>query len=437
MDKEEDSKGKLLDLLLQAGLPPFELDKNGYPIPGKVVKYYREQMKYIDPIDEKQKCWTQADLAKRLGIKELMVRLMETQNKGLDSIERRRALAALLKIPPALLGLASFEQIVEFVSNSDQGAITAPVSVHDHELANHLYKGALNIYGEIHRKHLQTRGSIDEIEYWIARIEKDVKNSPQKRDLLYLLWEFHRIITDVYIYDKHEWNKAQNHTNESLLISRELNDANLQVLSLSQSCGAKILQKNDHLARIDIDAAIAHTKNTSPLVKAIIFAQAARAYSSGTPDSGDRTSASRFLEQSQNVIKGTIEKDDRYIPLRVDVSKCLFTQFDALKALDKTTGAMDVLNQIEDTMQTGDVSRLALLNLKRAKCYASLKRPQYDTALDLLIDSFSVYKETAAVHSLKEIEKTYRIIATSPYGNAPEVIDLGIALRDLKLKKMR
>ncbi len=93
MDKDAVDQVTLLHLLKEAGLPMFPLDKHGSPLPGKVLKYYRERIKYIDPESGKEKHWTQADLAKRVGVTEIMVTLMETKNQGLASIERRRVLA--------------------------------------------------------------------------------------------------------------------------------------------------------------------------------------------------------------------------------------------------------------------------------------------------------------------------------------------------------
>ena len=54
-------------------------------------------MRYKDSHENKEKGWTQTDLAKRLGVSEVTVRLMENQNVGLDSITRRRLVASILK----------------------------------------------------------------------------------------------------------------------------------------------------------------------------------------------------------------------------------------------------------------------------------------------------------------------------------------------------
>lgn len=74
-------KTDMRELLAHMGLPQFELGDDGYPLPGKVVKFYREQKTYTGN-DGKVKHWTQADLAKRLGLTDIMV------NLNVDHIEK-------------------------------------------------------------------------------------------------------------------------------------------------------------------------------------------------------------------------------------------------------------------------------------------------------------------------------------------------------------
>ncbi len=71
-----------------------ENEQGLYPHPGQVVAHYR-----------RERGWSQADLARRLGIQARMIHYLEKKQFGLDSISRRRRLVELLSIPPALLGL--------------------------------------------------------------------------------------------------------------------------------------------------------------------------------------------------------------------------------------------------------------------------------------------------------------------------------------------
>ncbi|MBE3565596.1 MAG: helix-turn-helix domain-containing protein [Thermogemmatispora sp.] len=71
-----------------------EDEQGHYPHSGQVVAHYR-----------RQKGWSQAELARRLGVHARMIYYLEKQQQGLDSLKRRRQLVELLAIPPELLGL--------------------------------------------------------------------------------------------------------------------------------------------------------------------------------------------------------------------------------------------------------------------------------------------------------------------------------------------
>jgi transcriptional regulator with XRE-family HTH domain len=74
--------------------------------PGQIIRCYRKMREKTDPLR------TQVGLARALGITERAVRQMEKQNKGLDSISRRRVLTHLLKIPPVALGIVTLEDFL-------------------------------------------------------------------------------------------------------------------------------------------------------------------------------------------------------------------------------------------------------------------------------------------------------------------------------------
>src|SRR5581483_11492203 len=97
-------------------LPDFPRDGHGFPFPGPVVKYYRRKMRYRDS-EGKERHWTQSLLGELIGLSEASVRMMESQSKFLDSIERRRLLSNLLKIPPILLGLGTIAELEQLLND--------------------------------------------------------------------------------------------------------------------------------------------------------------------------------------------------------------------------------------------------------------------------------------------------------------------------------
>jgi DNA-binding XRE family transcriptional regulator len=90
------------------GLPaPVEVGKDGFPRPGKVARWYREQKKRIDAT------WTQKHLAQEFGLTERAVCYLESHDIGLDSISLRRKLVMLFNIPPVLFGLNALEDEID------------------------------------------------------------------------------------------------------------------------------------------------------------------------------------------------------------------------------------------------------------------------------------------------------------------------------------
>jgi tetratricopeptide (TPR) repeat protein len=86
------------------GLPfSVEIGKDGFPLPGKLTRYHREQKKYADMT------WTQKYLAQNLDLTERAVYYLESHDVGLDSVSLRYRLAMLFTIPPILFGLTSLE----------------------------------------------------------------------------------------------------------------------------------------------------------------------------------------------------------------------------------------------------------------------------------------------------------------------------------------
>jgi tetratricopeptide (TPR) repeat protein len=90
------------------GLPSsVETGKDGFLLPGRIARYYREQKKRTDAT------WTQKRLAQELELTERAVCYLESHNVGLDSISLRHRLAILFNIPPTLFGLDAFEDEID------------------------------------------------------------------------------------------------------------------------------------------------------------------------------------------------------------------------------------------------------------------------------------------------------------------------------------
>jgi tetratricopeptide (TPR) repeat protein len=424
---EPDQK-MVLNLLVKAGLPDRSLDKYGFPDPGVVLRYYREKMKYIDPIDGKEKSWTQVDLAKRLGVSEVTVRLMETQKKGLDSVERRRVLADILKIPPALLGLTSLTDLVEVLHHTQEGILSVPDRLKntnfDRETLQ-LYQDAFHVYSEMYATGMEPN-TTSVLEDWIARIQGDVAytQSAQKSALLRTLWGFHALIAKIYC-DEMLWVRAFSHLDTALDLATTLHNADLQAASLYRSSAVHFVQRNYALAKTDLDGALIYAKNASPHIRGTILVDAGLAYALAHTDLAGVTYTQKLLDESEKYAGAWV--DDGIMSF--GSGKYLLRRARALIALERPGKALEFLDDAEELLEPTQKLKLAFLNIARAECHMKLKRPEFDRALELLVDAFDASKAINSEFNVGHVQRLYNALGTSSYGTSPQVADLGIALR--------
>lgn len=418
-----------LKLFTQAGLPQFELGEDGYPIPGKVIKYYREHMKYTDS-DGKEKHWTQADLAKRLGLKEVMVNLMENKNQGLDSIERRRTLATILRIPPALLGLGSLDLLVEVATgHTSENPISSKRTKIGKDTIKQ-YQDTLIVYRKMYAEGLSYMSALD-IEKLIKRIERDIRNiyAEEKNTLLRVLWDYEILCAKVYSSDLHNWSKTFEHIDNAREITMNLDDRDLQAASLCHSAIFHFRQRRLGLAKMDIDGALIYAKGALPQTRGIIYSKNACIYSDDTSLSG--------MTHVQNVF----DEAEKYIGIKSEIKSISFGKDDylldrayTLTALGRPTKAVELLEDAERYINPSSKRHLVFLDILRAECYIEQKRPEYERAVRLLEGAIEDSKELRVARNIDHIEKLYRKLLESSYSKAPDVTDLGIALQQLRMK---
>src|SRR5216683_5160895 len=429
MDKADTEKQDTRELLAQAGLPQFELGQDGYPLPGKVVKYYREQMKYRER-DGKEKRWTQTELAQRLDLSEVQVCNMENHNQGLDSLERRRTLITILRIPPVLLGLGSLDLIVEIAAGKDaiipKQASTKRAKVNKDTIK--LYQNTLSIYDTLYDKGL-SYASMHDMDKWITRVERDVKyiNIEDKNALLRVLWDYEILCAKIYGSDLQNWNKTFEHVDNAREIATVLDNRDLQAASLYTSSIYHFRQGRLGLAKMDIDGALMYTKGGLSQIIGNIYSHNACVHADDTSLSGIK------------LVQDSFDKAEKYTDVKSELGTIYFGKDEYL--LDRAYTLVDLerpakaLELIEDAERYIDLSRkrqLVFMDVLRAKCYINLKKPEYEQAVQLLGEAIEDSKELRVARNIDHIQKIYRKLLASPYGNSPDVTDLGLMLRDLR-----
>lgn len=209
---------------IKQGYAPFRLQEDGYPHTGSVIKHYRKALRKSDG-----KTWTQADCADALEITEKAVRAMENNNVGMDSMSRRRLLAAMFRIPPALLGLASLEEILKHCLPDEKLAIPASIQITG-ETSNKLmidrqeYWNALSGYWQLHH----TRTAEDTLREILVRISNLHQALPyisgeQERDTDELLCQYH-IAAGSIMDPIASFNEAIAHLNLAVQVAKKIDN---------------------------------------------------------------------------------------------------------------------------------------------------------------------------------------------------------------------
>jgi tetratricopeptide (TPR) repeat protein len=368
-----------------------------------------------------------------------MVHKIENKNAEIG-LERRRLLCKLLDIPPILLGLGTLEQLHDFFRENE---VTKSVNVNTdnkHIVGLDFYKNLFNQYDKqyvFNQYDTQISRSIilDEIGVIINRLGENSKSNSskaEKKQILYLQWEYHCLAARISADDRLNWLQSRHHLNSALSIAaKELHDCNLYATTQAHASAIELSQNNVYLARPHIDAALSELKNASPIVRCDVYALASRVYYISAQTSGDVLSAKDFLERSQTLSRdGHMHYDGRYIPHRLDAMRYHRTQFDSLFAMGRISDAEDILNQLDNHNNRKKLHWLTI-NMRRAQCY--LKTGYPEQAIVLLEEALS-YKEIGKEY-IELISNMLQQIKNSKYGNSRDVQELELAIRNYHIVK--
>ncbi|HEU5375070.1 MAG TPA: hypothetical protein VFV38_06505 [Ktedonobacteraceae bacterium] len=387
-------------------------------------------MTYTDR-DGKTKHWTQAELAVRLGLKEVMVNLMENKNQGLDSMERRRTLSTILRIPPALLGLGSLDLIVEVATGQKPIGKTSAKKIRIGRDTIKQYQAMYKVYETLFVGGL-SYASAQDIDKWARRIEQDVENvdAENKTMLLRILWDFEILCAKVYSSDLANWPKTFEHIDNALELATMLGDRDLQAASLYTSGVHRFRQGRIGLARVAIDGALMYARDALPQTKGAIYSGDAFLRAKDT-SIAETTIAQRMYDTAEKYagIKSEVKT--------VKFGKGLYYLGRAGTLLDmkRPAKALEFIDMAEEHINPAKKRLIIYLNILRARSYLALHKPEYEQAVKLLSEALEESEELRVQRHVHHIEQLYTKLVASSYGNSPDVASLGFVLQELKQAK--
>ncbi|MBX5451967.1 MAG: helix-turn-helix transcriptional regulator [Thermogemmatispora sp.] len=411
--REEHARAASGPWWVQQGYPPFEEDEAGWPHAGQVVRYFRQRKRRPDG-----KCWTQADLARALGISERAVRNMEERKEGLDSISRRRFLAETLAIPPVLLGLAEMPGSggVSAALREQVGPAVITRRAVDPEAA------AQRLEALYHTHWRQTAvARLAEAKQMMSLLYEALPwaRSDQPK-LASLLAQYHLLSGEV-LRDQQCFQEAEEHFAKAVRWAQHLDDVALLGVALERRI-TNWYDAHDLRGSRDAEEARSLLRRLPPLVQAglLIRLGVFEAWVAAQQGKVAWSSVARCFDQAITLLShGSLEP---VYHLRVDLTRCLVDRGAALIGMGWNKEALAVLPAESPTEETGPRRQHAYAAILMAQAYANLG--QYEMSVMLAQEAIPAVQQLQSAVNLARLKCLTDQLAASPFGSAPEVARL-------------
>lgn len=403
-------------------IPQFDSDQDGFPMTGQVVRYFRYRMSYTDKTG-KVHSWTQAQLAKKLDVSERVIRDMEAHNKYMDSIDRRRLLSKLLNIPPALLGLATLDQLHNIISSNDTGANAKQ------QTTNRTRSISTNEEVQLYRDTLPVfKSSYDSSELQAATIEtwiKRIASNKPTNDVLEMLVAYHVLAGRLYTHDSAQWQKAMQHMNAAIQLAARVNSTELSTYAHHHKAEMFLIQKNLFQARDEIEHAVSLASNiNNPQVAGRVFTYSALIHAMTGSTDADTLYVQKQLQRAEKCVG--MQGDQTF--MMFDKGQFLIDKADTLISLGLYPQAYTTLNDyVASSSADNKIRRKSYLQILQAELAIKQRKPEYELATDTLS---SVLEENSGIQYYRDyVSRLLKLIRASNYGNAPDVVELMMQLR--------
>jgi tetratricopeptide (TPR) repeat protein len=395
------------------GYPAFEAGPDGLPRPGQVSRYYRRLKRRPDG-----KRWTQADLARALGVTERYVNLMEHHDEGFDSFSRRRFLVEILAIPPVLLGLAEVSKPEHAGAAPQQAPAVISRPAFDVEQAAHRLQ-TLNLQGD-----RSTAGpALPTIQQTLGALYEALPFARSDRPQLQRLLVGYHTLAGSVLRDEQQPQQALDHLNRAVNWAESLQHPTWVAFALYRrmtaliECGqaGQALQDEQQVRRL-LPRLPADLRVALLLRGGLAQAQAAVPSQSGLVLAHLDEAAAWLSEALTN------PGDESY---HLPLTRERF-QIDRAAVLLALNWPREALESLPTRQMNGMTRANVYADLLAAEAYVRLG--EYEQAATLGLEALPRARAIRSQVNLARVQRLYERLATSPFGSAPEVARLRLLL---------
>lgn len=432
---------------------PFDVQDDGWPNAGQVMRSFREQagmtaktfgVLYGKEIKKDRKL-----------ICERWILEMELENKVPVDITRRRVIARLLHIPPALLGLASLEEVTTEEVDASREGQASKRELHDIALYERNMRIALQI-------HLTSNAKMLLSDIGLDRAKLELLAGTGKGSTLARIQELlvaNDLLAAKIVRDQRSYAAAYTYANRAVLTAKRTGDEELIATAL-YTRGSISLQwgqfgvmsqgrfqfdrtKVEDAVR-DVQAVLA-TEATQqvvlhPQLRGFALLQLSRAHSV-LQRFGSALEQPGILKLADLAAEAVEREsiDDLYTRLVVTgtlsglhLGGYLLTRADILTAAGQHKKAEGELHQLkrltERTYGKDETRSQAWHAIVLAKSLIGLK--EYREAVTTIRDALIACHSIKSMQNIAIIAHLYHEIASSSYGKAGDVLELGEMLEE-------
>ncbi|WP_322480544.1 hypothetical protein, partial [Thermogemmatispora sp.] len=364
------------------------------------------------------KRWTQADLARALGVTERYVNLMEHHDEGFDSFSRRRFLAEILAIPPVLLGLAELPGVRQQTATLQAPAVISRPAIDMEQVARRL--SALNRKGD-----LSTAGpELPLIEATLSGLYEALPFAKgDQPHLKRLLVGYHTLAGSV-LRDEQQPQRALEHLNKAVGWANSLQQETLLAFALYRRMTALIEFGQIERALQDELRVRRLLPNLPADLRVALLLRGALAQARTEEAQRQPGRVLVLLDEAAawlgEALAGSGE-DHYHLPL----SRERF-QIDRAAVLLALNWPRETLDSLPTRQLSGMTRANVYAELLAAEAYARLG--EYEQAAALGLEAVPVAHAIRSQVNLDRARRLVERLAASPFGSAPEVARLRLLL---------
>jgi transcriptional regulator with XRE-family HTH domain len=384
---------------------PYNAKEDGSPYEGEVIRTARLSLGL-----------TQEQLGEKLGVERLQVSLMENHNQVPQSLERRRTIAKVLKIPPILLGVGVIGSYLVPLEEAHSYTVVTPHNVQE---ANDYLNTAWDACTFIGYS-----GILPNVRRWKARIEEDAVQRGRNLELL------HRYEHFLLVVGRERTNYNGTNPIGLIKVAEQIDDPNARGISLYQRGKLYFQQHKYEDALRDIREALSEVENAGPQVKGLALVGSGPVLAHYATDKADVREVLSLLDKAEKCIEPAKGYPDPF-RTRFDESWYYVLRASSMISLLRLEPTLigEVFASLGTAQEKTDLKYMRRrANIEVFYSEAAFHSGDYASAVSTALEALELARSVDSEWSIERLQNLYSKLAQTKTKDSAELRKLRVAL---------